>query len=283
MKKFYTLALCAISALAMNAQLYIVGNLNGVDSWTPGNPPITTTLNADGNWEASFNGASFKMSTVKSDDWDEFNGAALSVEGAIVFESMVGEWTDLVSWGENTVMPFKADWTITIKPDYSAITFAYENREPTLVYVIGAFTGWGAQDKWLMDSPEENHYTLKCEGETIIPAGEEFKLACADWSIVNYTVGGEIEVDETYPDIVYNEGDNMFFAEDFEGTIDLVLPLGAARPANVTFYDAAGVKNVTVNANVEPVYYNLQGVRVANPENGLYIVRRGNDVKKVVK
>ena len=27
-------------------------------------------------------------------------------------------------------------------------------------------------------------------------------------------------------------------------------------------------------------YYNLQGVEVANPENGLYIVKRGNKVAK---
>ena len=28
------------------------------------------------------------------------------------------------------------------------------------------------------------------------------------------------------------------------------------------------------------VYYNLQGVQVKNPENGIYIVRRGNKVTK---
>lgn len=36
-------------------------------------------------------------------------------------------------------------------------------------------------------------------------------------------------------------------------------------------------------ADVEAVYYNLQGVRVANPENGLYIVRKGAKSYKVVK
>lgn len=29
-------------------------------------------------------------------------------------------------------------------------------------------------------------------------------------------------------------------------------------------------------------YYNLQGIRVANPSNGLYIVRKGNSVKKII-
>ena len=43
----------------------------------------------------------------------------------------------------------------------------------------------------------------------------------------------------------------------------------------------SGVENVAAeNAPVE--YFNLQGVRVANPENGLFIRRQGNTVSKVV-
>lgn len=41
-----------------------------------------------------------------------------------------------------------------------------------------------------------------------------------------------------------------------------------------------GVENVEVDADVPAVYYNLSGVRVANPANGLYIVVRGTKVTK---
>ncbi|MDE5555500.1 MAG: hypothetical protein K2J10_10005, partial [Muribaculaceae bacterium] len=44
-----------------------------------------------------------------------------------------------------------------------------------------------------------------------------------------------------------------------------------------------GVNDIVVDeneANGPAVYYNLQGVKVANPENGIYIVRRGNKVTK---
>lgn len=34
------------------------------------------------------------------------------------------------------------------------------------------------------------------------------------------------------------------------------------------------------DANVAPIYYNLQGVQVTNPENGIYIVKRGNKITK---
>ena len=43
-----------------------------------------------------------------------------------------------------------------------------------------------------------------------------------------------------------------------------------------------GVAGVEVDENVAPVYYNLQGVRVNNPENGLFIVVKGSKVSKVI-
>lgn len=44
----------------------------------------------------------------------------------------------------------------------------------------------------------------------------------------------------------------------------------------------SGVEGVIVDAEAAPVYYNMQGVRVAEPANGLYIVKRGNKVTKEI-
>jgi len=47
--------------------------------------------------------------------------------------------------------------------------------------------------------------------------------------------------------------------------------------------EGSGVENIeAIDANAPVEYYNLQGVRVANPENGLYIVRQGNKAYKQV-
>ncbi|MGM9843612.1 MAG: hypothetical protein ACI30S_05250 [Muribaculaceae bacterium] len=44
-----------------------------------------------------------------------------------------------------------------------------------------------------------------------------------------------------------------------------------------------GVEAVEMEDADAPVeYYNLQGVRVANPQNGLYIIRQGNKVRKQI-
>ena len=46
--------------------------------------------------------------------------------------------------------------------------------------------------------------------------------------------------------------------------------------------EVGGINDIVVdNATDAPaVYYNLQGVQVANPSNGIYIVRQGNKVSK---
>ncbi len=77
----------------------------------------------------------------------------------------------------------------------------------------------------------------------------------------------------------------MTFAEEFEGEIKLVLVDGQYNEAELYFTpeDMLGVEGVEIDANAPVEYFNLQGVRVANPENGLFIARQGNKTVKVVK
>lgn len=52
----------------------------------------------------------------------------------------------------------------------------------------------------------------------------------------------------------------------------------------ITFYfndGLSGLSNMTVDENTPVEYYNLQGLRVDNPANGLYIRRQGNVTTKV--
>lgn len=46
-------------------------------------------------------------------------------------------------------------------------------------------------------------------------------------------------------------------------------------------YDSSSVDEIGAADNAPAVYYNLQGVEVANPENGVFIRRQGNKVTKV--
>ena len=53
-------------------------------------------------------------------------------------------------------------------------------------------------------------------------------------------------------------------------------------PIEYTAITETGIDGVTVDENAPVEYFNLQGVRVANPENGLYIRRQGNQATKVL-
>jgi hypothetical protein len=46
--------------------------------------------------------------------------------------------------------------------------------------------------------------------------------------------------------------------------------------------EAAGVEGIAADSNAPVEYFNLQGIRVDNPENGLFIRRQGNSVSKVL-
>lgn len=68
------------------------------------------------------------------------------------------------------------------------------------------------------------------------------------------------------------------------GTDEAKATLLGRRSLGWTYYKSeyTGINNVAVdeNADAEPVYYNLQGIQVKNPANGIYIVRRGNKTTK---
>lgn len=49
-----------------------------------------------------------------------------------------------------------------------------------------------------------------------------------------------------------------------------------------TYLGPAGVESIVADENAPVEYFNLQGVKVENPENGLYIRRQGSKVEKVV-
>ncbi|MGM9853253.1 MAG: hypothetical protein ACI30N_04720 [Muribaculaceae bacterium] len=71
-----------------------------------------------------------------------------------------------------------------------------------------------------------------------------------------------------------------------EGTKSVVITPSATtgfNAINVYYNDPAGVNDIVAEDSNAPVeYYNLQGVRVANPENGLYIRVQGKKATKVL-
>ncbi|MBR5332499.1 MAG: hypothetical protein IKV32_04280 [Muribaculaceae bacterium] len=76
------------------------------------------------------------------------------------------------------------------------------------------------------------------------------------------------------------QGAYIFSYKNFNG---LALYCVAEDGFNDKFEEGVGVEGIEVEeVEGEAVYYNLQGVKVANPENGLFIKKAGNNASKVL-
>lgn len=76
--------------------------------------------------------------------------------------------------------------------------------------------------------------------------------------------------------IIFNIGSNKSQTEDFDAVENGLYDF------NDLIGQYSGVTGIeTDDENVEEIYYNLQGIRVDNPTNGFYILRKGSKVSKV--
>ncbi|MDE6008602.1 MAG: hypothetical protein K2G90_05275 [Muribaculaceae bacterium] len=301
MKKFYAFAAAAFMAATAFAQngapLYAVGAGEGLAEWTPEEP--TEFAYADGKYTLEIqNLTMFKISTVKG-AWAEWDTGVLGCnygDEAGVAVALEPGYT------ENILPPGKGDYTITVAGDLSTITLEAQGEivsGPTTLYLRGDLEGtesWSAEEEWALTELINGVYTFKCADGQSIPAETAFKIADADWAVYNY--GGDADpfviMAETETEVFAGGGSkNMTLAEDWSGVMYFILDLDGS--AYVWFGSSeedapewaveatTGVKGVEVEENAAPVYYNLQGIRVANPENGVFIVVKGNKVSKVVR
>ena len=131
-----------------------------------------------------------------------------------------------------------------------------------------------------VEGPQYIYYTLD-EAEPN-PANVEVAPAAAPARLPNAI--DEDHTGKTYNlaqrPIVYNGGDlNIKFLAHKDGyTPSDVQELSIADGGQTT-----GIENVAVDSQNAPVeFFNLQGVRVDNPSNGIFIRRQGKNVSKVV-
>lgn len=308
MKKLYTLAALALLGASASAQtLYVKGEgqIKGTDtylSWDLGVDYALEQVNGEYTLEL-LNTSAIKISTVKSENvekgWDLYNeGAYQPVNKGTYSEDCLGNPVPLEIGGDNIAMPWGGDYKIVIAGDLSTVTLTTDTPKPegfTKIYLRGEMNGWGVEDTWEMTTEDGVLYWFDCTGETVIPNGTQWKIADKDWGKMNFSAGAEIIPIDEYILWNYNGDNGVMAAEDdvYEGTIllNLYYGPGSSNPVIVfpeivehvaPEYEDAGVESVVVDSNAPAVYYNLQGVKVVNPANGLYIVRQGNKASKVL-
>ncbi len=290
MKKFYAFAAAAMMAVAANAQtLYVCGSGEGLD-WKP-ETPLELEKTGDNYTLEVANLVEFKISTAFG-DWASFNEAALTCD----YGKEAGVTKELVAGDSNISAPWKGDYTIEIAGDLSTIkltTTTPPPSGPTPLFLRGAMNGWGAPEEWQLQPQNDANtiYKLVFSDDMVIAAGDEFKVADADWGSMNYGAGEDGSVYDEVEAEMFNKSNTNFTAtEEFTGVawvnLDLdgkiFLILSNDKDFNPEWDDTNSVKSIASDNNVAAKYFNLQGVQVANPENGLYIVVKGDKATKVL-
>lgn len=289
MKKIYALAAVAAMAFAANAQdLYIVGAWEDV-SWDIANPGVLTLQ--DGVYKGEFKQLSqFKLSNVDPEgSWDTFNANVYGCD----YGDVPGVEVALVQGkDDNIYTPWNGDYTVEVAADLTWIKLSTDTpapEGPINVFFRGEMNDWGAVPEWqfqLMDGSDDI-YVFNTAADQVILAATSFKIADDDWKKVNYGLsdGEELYAGVETP-LAFNGG-NMSLSEEWEGTAYFQLSTGTlylGEAGEECPFDESAVNNIQVENNGVATYYNLQGVRVANPENGLFIiVKDGKAVKSIIR
>ncbi|MDE5790756.1 MAG: hypothetical protein K2H96_05965 [Muribaculaceae bacterium] len=309
MKKFYAFAAAALCAFAANAQdgapLYATGNAtSGLSFWSADEPTEFTF--ADGKYTLEVEGlVALKISTAKG-TWDEFNAGCYGCAYGKEAGATVALQTP---WEANIDAPVEGgDYTIEVAGDLSTIkmTMTGGDIDPNAnnIYLRGDMNGWC--NDWIVDNKvvdaesasawmfkpmneEETIYALVFGEGQAIGVGEAFKISNPSWS-KNW--GGATNIMAETPTPVSAGGDNMTTEEEITGCIWLTTDYEGEAYVEVsndkTYVPewaegaGSGVASIAADSNVAPKYFNLQGVQVANPENGLFIVVKGNKTSKVL-
>ena len=230
-------------------------------------------------------GQMFKLSTAKG-DWTTFNASAFGM--ADDNSNYTLPLNTAVTWTEgkcgNMEIPATGDFKLVVNMEAKTLELQGEGTYTDIfdIYVLGEATGWLANDAYKFNFVEKN-----ASGENVyeltLPEGllGEFKIATADWSAVNYGVydGKSIEAGQTL-ELRYNANNiSSAITESIKLTFYHNLDSNQSSWLKVDRY--SGIGDIDAEAAATPVFYNLQGVRVDRPANGVYIKVAGDKVSKV--
>lgn len=308
MKKIYALAAVACMAFAANAQngapLYATGEGDFTGGkWVPATPDVFEYANGVYTLKVD-NLMQFKISTAAG-DWDSFNAGAYDC-GEEGYGNEVGVARPLYanSNAENIECPWKGNYTITVAGDLSTVTLNTDTPNPGKVtlYMMGDMNDWAPADAWKLNDVEghDNMWNLTCSDEMFVKAGDGFKISTDGWAKYNIGVNREDGIDQVFLEVptglvnyAENGGPgNIILGEEWNGIVWLKLESDPAFASIILSNDKtyvpddewmSGVKNIAIDNNEAEVYYNLQGVKVAQPESGLYIVVKGGKATKIMK
>lgn len=182
-------------------------------------------------------------------------------------------------WPEYMPEDYAGAWSncaSTLRTNLMQVGRMYGTEPPLAheVYLRGTFNNWSTSDPFTYEG--DGIYTI-----TDINPGDSFKIATSDWSAVDYgsPVDGPVELPINQPFILTERGFNIR-PTVVPGNVDMRFDL---RAATLTLYMAGGADDIVADTADSPAeYFTIQGVRASGTAPGLYIVRRGARVFKML-
>lgn len=183
-----------------------------------------------------------------------------------------------VKQGRNFNIGGSNDVTLFLQPEAELVTVRFNVGEATPLALRGGMNEWNWTPMYcLTKTKDEGVYMLTIQD---YKAGTAFKIADYDWGNQYTAEDKEMVAGGFYPLIVdIGSSTDMAFAEDY-ASITIYLDTKAQTMQAVKGEDSVGSIEA---AEGEAVYYNLQGVKVQNPERGIFIRVANGRTQKVVK
>lgn len=282
MKKLLLLASVAV-ALSASAQdlpdFYLIGDCQG---WTLADDNYKFENKGSGiyEWTGESLGTGFK---INDGTWsnDAYNIGGNGTELALDEEYYCG------TGGSSSNIAFDGFTAVvncTVKLDMTdpttpVITVSGTPEGAVDWFFTGDFNNWTLDDASKMTMTENGVYEIL---GVELPEAGTFKCVTNGWG--KQFGSDDADPVEITPDtlsIALSEVGGEGGACNFTltpGNYDITWDL---NNETVTFKLSTGVASVALD-NVEAVYYNLQGVKVNNPKNGIYVKVVGNKANKVV-
>lgn len=268
--------------------LYILGDQNNWDAAAPAEF-VYDTENGVYTHKLVDAPYGFKISTAKG-DWTAFDGAGFHIEGALAANTVTPLLEGKPADG-NITLAMPGEYTLVV--DLKNMTIEAQGTvvvtAPDQFFVIGelAVGSWDPS-KGVELTKNGNIF----EGDVAMTGGHfsfTEKLSTiagnAGWSQLGQRYGAANNNQETHLNspLPFMKGENSFDIWDYNEYPQNVHFVVDFENMTVTISTATGVEEVAIDAAVPAEYYNLQGIRVAQPEAGkLYIVKQGDKVSKML-
>ena len=306
MKKLLSLSVGVLVSLGVQAQdvttLYVAGAegtvINGqtLGAWDIANPLEVEAT--DGYFVLDCQNVQqygFGISDLKTSEWAVWPQHRYAPSAAFT-KADIGKKVTLYGPGAEDFKPlWPGDWKLVISQDLSTVTVT--TTTPGSSYnLVGSFNEYACQDNYQFEAEDGVDNVFWLDITTPLTSTILNILRNKGWS--------EWWTPETTPLLVGETANTWLWHDDwldksnprdaaltdYTGTMRLVVPDDITKRCSgaVTCYPdfrehksiPTGIVLHRTEYGEHPEYFNLQGMKVETPRNGIYVVRRGNKVTK---